>query len=142
MPSSLFTLFFGMRGVSYHLYSNNSPNDIYFQTLQPTDMSLPGCPKSSSKPASPNVNSSTSSDTKSIIICRRGQTRNSGINLGSSPSMTYQINNDNKGHLGGSMVEHRPSTQVVILGSSPTSGSPQGVCFSLCLCLCLSLCFS
>ena len=29
-----------------------------------------------------------------------------------------------------------------VLGSSPTSGSPQGACFSLCLCLCLSLCVS
>ena len=29
-----------------------------------------------------------------------------------------------------------------VLGSSPTSGSPRGVCFSLCLCLCLSVCLS
>ena len=28
------------------------------------------------------------------------------------------------------------------LGSSPTSGSLQGACFSLCLCLCLSLSLS
>ena len=26
-----------------------------------------------------------------------------------------------------------------VLGSSPTSGSPEGTCFSLCLCLCLSV---
>ena len=43
------------------------------------------------------------------------------------------------GHLGGSVVEHLPSAQVMILGSSPASGSLQGTCFSLCLCLCLSL---
>ena len=29
-----------------------------------------------------------------------------------------------------------------VLGSSPTSPSLQGACFSLCLCLCLSLCIS
>ena len=29
-----------------------------------------------------------------------------------------------------------------VLGSSPTAGSLQGVCFSLCLCFCLSLCVS
>ena len=50
-----------------------------------------------------------------------------------------------EGHLGGSVVEHLPSAQVGsghaprVLGSGPTSGSPQGACFSLCLCLCLSL---
>ena len=53
------------------------------------------------------------------------------------------------GRLDGSAVEHLPSAQDVIPesqdrvpGLSPTSGSPQGACFSLCLCLCLSLCVS
>ena len=47
------------------------------------------------------------------------------------------------GHLSGSMVEHLPLAQVMILGSwdrVPTLGSPQGACFSLCLCLCLTPC--
>lgn len=30
---------------NYHLYSNNSPNDIYFQTLQPTECFYLGIPK-------------------------------------------------------------------------------------------------
>ena len=43
------------------------------------------------------------------------------------------------GHLGGSVVEHLPLAQGVmgVPGSSPTSGSLHGACFSLCLCLCL-----
>ena len=50
-----------------------------------------------------------------------------------------------EGHLGGSEVEHLPWAQVVILGqgSSPTSGSLQGACFSLLpVSLPLSLCLS
>ena len=60
-------------------------------------------------------------------------------------------------HLGGSVVEHLPLAQVVILGvlgSSLALGSLQGerepagslllplqgACFSLCLCFCLSVC--
>ena len=45
------------------------------------------------------------------------------------------------GHLGGSVVEHLPSAQGVILGagSSPISSSLQGASFSLCLCPSLSL---
>ena len=42
------------------------------------------------------------------------------------------------GHQSGSVVEHLPSTQVVILGlleSSPTLSSLQGDFFCLCLCL-------
>ena len=39
------------------------------------------------------------------------------------------------GRLSGSVVEGLPLAQVPILGSSPTSGSPQGACFSLCLCV-------
>ena len=47
------------------------------------------------------------------------------------------------GPLGGSVVERLPLAQVVILGLSPASGSPQGACFfSLCLCCCLCLCVS
>ena len=40
------------------------------------------------------------------------------------------------GHLGSSGHDPR------VLGSSPTSGSPEGTCFSLSLCVCLSLCLS
>ena len=51
-----------------------------------------------------------------------------------------------KGLLGGSVVEHLfafgSGHDLRVLGSSPTSGSPQGACLSLCLCLCLSLCVS
>ena len=35
-----------------------------------------------------------------------------------------------------------PGRDPGVLGSSPTSGSLHGVCFSLCLCLCLSLSLS
>ena len=48
----------------------------------------------------------------------------------------------NVGVPGWFVAEHLPSAQVVIpgvLGSSPTSGSPQGACFFLCLFLCLCL---
>ncbi|CAD7688729.1 unnamed protein product [Nyctereutes procyonoides] len=43
------------------------------------------------------------------------------------PEFTVWIERGQEGHLG---------------GSSPTSGSQHGACFSLCLCLCLSLCVS
>ena len=47
------------------------------------------------------------------------------------------------GCLGGSAVEclpaFGPGRDPGVPGSSPTSGSLQGACFSLCLCLCLSL---
>ena len=58
------------------------------------------------------------------------------------------VNNQNiveAGHLGGSVVEHLPfgsGHDPGALGSSPTSGSPQGACSSFCLCLCLSFCVS
>ena len=59
------------------------------------------------------------------------------------PFRTHFIGESKKlimlGHLGGSVVECLPLAQGVILGWSPTSGSPQGACFSLCLCLCLSV---
>ena len=50
----------------------------------------------------------------------------------------------NSGHLGGSVVERLPSAQgmITVWGSSPTSVSLKGACFSLCLCLCLSVCVS
>ena len=42
-----------------------------------------------------------------------------------------------RGRLGGSVVEHLhafgPGHDPRVLGSSPTSGSPWGACFSLCL---------
>ena len=45
--------------------------------------------------------------------------------------------------LGGSVVEHLPSAQDVILESGIESHlGLQGACFSFCLCLCLSLCVS
>ena len=47
-----------------------------------------------------------------------------------------------QGRLGGSVVEHLPSAQVVIPGLIPALGSPWEACFSLCLCLCLSFCVS
>ena len=51
-----------------------------------------------------------------------------------------------EGHLGGSVVEHLSAFgsghDPRVLESSPTSGSPQGTCFSLCLCLCLCLSLS
>ena len=43
-----------------------------------------------------------------------------------------------EGHLGGSVVEHLPLAQIVILGSWDRV-LQAGACFSLCLCLCLSL---
>ena len=56
-----------------------------------------------------------------------------------------QKKNESQRRLDGSVVEgsafgsgHDPG----LLGSSPTSGSPQGICLSLCLCLCLSICIS
>ena len=41
--------------------------------------------------------------------------------------------------LGGSGVEHLLRCDPGVPGSSPTSGSLHGACFSVCLCLCLSL---
>ena len=56
----------------------------------------------------------------------------------------YVKNFHNSGLLGGSVIERLPLAQGMILvrGSSPSLGSPEGACFSLFLCLCLSLCLS
>ena len=44
------------------------------------------------------------------------------------------------GWLSGLEPAFGPGRDPGVLGSSPTSGSRHGACFSLCLCLCLSLC--
>ena len=51
------------------------------------------------------------------------------------------IERHGQGHLGGLVVEHLPSAQIVNSGSwdQVPHGAPRRACFSLCLYLCLSL---
>ena len=57
------------------------------------------------------------------------------LDLGLDLTTQAEIKSQMLGCLGGSVTEHLPLAQVVILGSSPTWGSLQGAYFSLSLCL-------